>query len=130
MQYEKRQAGANAVTKVFFAVFIPPISFIFYGFSFESLVTQLIGISLSLIASLFTMFSAFVFVVRNHRSSIQMIINKLEEFENADLSEFKDKENNDERICSEKSLCEQSNVVEEIQQQPINGEADSLRCDT
>lgn len=111
-QYEKKKSGVNTITKVVLSFFMPSISFIFYGFSFESLASQLIGISLSLISSFFSMYSAYVFMVRNHRNSILNIINKLEEFDNADLEEFKEKEQ--ENVCTEKSEPTQSSVVETV----------------
>ena len=35
-EYEKRQSGMNTLTKLLFSFFMPSISFVFYGFSFES----------------------------------------------------------------------------------------------
>ena len=109
-EYEKRQSGLNTLSKVFFSFFVPSISFIFYGFSIESLITQLIGIALSLISSLFSMFSAYVFMVRTHRNSIINIINKLEEFDNANLEELKESVD----VHTEESLPAESKLVEEI----------------
>lgn len=127
-QYEKKQTSASVLTKVLFSVFFPSISFVFYGFSVESLIVQLIVVSIALISSLFAMFSSYIFMVRDHRTSIQMIINKLEEFDNADLSEFKEKEN--ERIYSEKSVCTESPVVEEIRTEPLTGENSDVCSNT
>jgi len=134
-EYEKRQSGMNTVTKLLFSFFMPSISFVFYGFSFESLISQLIGISLSLISSLFTMYSAYVFVVRNHRNSIQNIINKLEEFDNANIEEIKKEVDNKEKeeydaVHSEESLPTQSSVVEEICGNSSFGKEDDLCSDS
>ena len=134
-EYEKRQSGMNTLTKLLFSFFMPSISFVFYGFSFESLASQLIGISLSLISSLFTMYSAYVFVVRTHRNSIQNIINKLEEFDNANLEELKEELENKEKetdvtVYTEEPLSTQSSVVEEICGNSNPGEENDLCCDS
>ena len=130
-QYLKRENSKNIIFRLIFSFLLPSVTFAFNGFNVETLFVQMVSILLIIISALFSMFGSYFFIVRTHRGTIIKIVNKLEEFDNADLTEFKtQKEKKDERICSEKSLCEQSNVVEEIQQQPINGEADSLRSDT
>jgi len=130
-QYLKRENGKNIIFRFIFAFLLPSVTFAFNGFNVETLFVQMVSILMIIISALFSMFGSYFFIVRTHRGTIIKIVNKLEEFDNADLEEFKvQKEKKDERICSKKSICEQSNVVEEIQQQPINGEADSLRSDT
>ncbi len=126
--YEKRQSGFNTLTKIFFSFFMPSISFIFYGFSFESLISQLIGIALSLISSFFTMYSAYVFMVRTHRNSIINIINKLEEFNNTNLTELKKEleEKEDVSIHSEESLPAEGNMVQEACRNSEFGEKNNL----
>lgn len=128
-QYEKKKTGINAFTKVVFSVFIPPISFVFYGFSLESLIGQLIGVFFALISSLLAMFSAYVFMVRDHRNSIQMIINKLEEFENADLEEFKRGGKESVGLYTAEPVCSESRVVEEVHELVDVGSENDLRCD-
>ncbi|MBR2385668.1 hypothetical protein IKA92_07495 [bacterium] len=130
-QYLKRENSKNIIFRFLFSFLLPSATFAFNGFNVETLFVQMLSILLIIISALFSMFGSYFFIVRTHRGTIIKIVNKLEEFDNADLTEFKtQKEKKDERICSEKSICEQSNVVEEIQQQPINGEVDSLRGNT
>ena len=130
-QYLKRANSKNITFRLGFSFLLPSVTFAFNGFNIETLFVQMVSILMIIISALFSMFGSYFFIVRTHRGTIIKIVNKLEEFDNADLEEFKvQKEKKDERICSEKSICEQSNVVETIQQQPIEGETNSLRSDT
>lgn len=115
-QYMKRQSGLAFISRIICSFLLPCISFGFYGFDLNSFFVQLLNIILILFSSIFSLFSAFVFKVKTHRDSIIKKINKLEEFENADLSAFtetKSEENKDGTVHTEKSLPAQSNVVEE-----------------
>lgn len=130
-QYLKRENSRNIIFRLIFSFLLPSVTFAFNGFNVETLFVQMVSILLIIISALFSMFGSYFFIVRTHRGTIIKIVNKLEEFDNADITEFKtQKEKKDERICSEKSICEQSNVVETIQQQPIEGETNSLRSNT
>lgn len=121
--YLKKQMGSNIVSRLIFSFMIPSVSFAFNGFNIETFLVQLLSVMLIVISSLVSMFSAYFFIVRTHRGSIIKMINKIEEFDNADLTEFKnDKEKEDERIHSEKSVCTESPMVEEIRTEPQSGE--------
>lgn len=122
-EYLKRQNGTNIISRLVFSFLLPSVTFTFNGFSVETLLVQTISIMLVIISALVSMFAAYFFMVRTHRETIIKMVNKLEEFDNADLTEFKnDKEKEDERIHSEKSVCTESPMVEEIRTEPQSRE--------
>ena len=127
-QYEKRQSGMAIVSKLFLSFLVPSISFTFYGFSWATLITQMIGILLLIISSLFSMYCAYVFIVKNHRQTIINIINKLEEFDNSDLTKYKEKEQHN--VCTEKSEPTEGSVVETIHGNGESGEENNLCSNT
>ena len=116
-QYMKRQSGVAFLTRMFFSFLFPCFSFGFYGFDLNNFFVQLLNIVLILFSSMFSLFSAYVFKIRTHRASIIKKINKLEEFDNADLSAFikPNKEGEkDGTIHTEESLSAKGPLVEEI----------------
>lgn len=127
-EYMKRQTSSNVISRLIFSFLSPSISVVFNGFNLETLFVQLLSVMLVLTSALSSMFASYFFMIRNHREKIIKTINKLEEFDNADLSEFKEKEN--ERICSEKSICTQSPVVEEIRTEPLTRENSDVCSNT
>ncbi|MBQ8443777.1 MAG: hypothetical protein IJX25_00275 [Clostridia bacterium] len=114
-QYMKRQSGLALLSRMVFSFLLPCVSFGFYGFDLNSFFVQLLNIILILFSSIFSLFSAYVFKVKTHRASIIKKINKLEEFENADLTIFKQKseEKKDGTVHTEKSLPTKGSLVEE-----------------
>lgn len=128
-QYLKRQNGSNIAGRLVFSFLIPSVSFAFNGFNMETFLVQLMSVMLVVISSLASMFSAYFFIVREHRGSIIKMINKLEEFDNADIKEFEEEKKN-ERICAKESIQSESNVVEEIRTEPqdSSGQSGDICC--
>jgi len=129
-QYIKRENGKNVVMRLIFSFLLPSVSFAFNGFSRETLFIQMVNIMLILISASFSMFGAYFFIVRTHRGTIIKTVNKLEEFDHANIDEFRNKEKINEGICSKEPICGQSDMVEKIQQQAIAGEAENICGDT
>lgn len=125
-EYLKRQNGMNIVSRMIFSFLMPSVSFAFNGFSIELLLVQTISVMMIIISALVSMFAAYFFMIRTHRGTIIKMVNKLEEFDNADLKEFQDKEKEDERIHTKESICSQSSVVEEIRAESHIGENSGL----
>lgn len=114
-EYVKQQNRFAIVSRIFFSFLLPSISFSFYGFNPQTLIVQMIGIMLVLISSLFSMFASYFFMVRTHRESVIMRTNKLTEFDNSNIEEFKSKEEKENgRIYSEESNSAEGDMVEEI----------------
>ena len=126
-QYSRRETGSSAITRLMFSILLPSISLGFYGFNMAAFIQQLLSMILILMTALFSMFCAFSFKVKTHRMSIIKKINKMEEFENSNFEPEKEKpekqeseetENKEEQvnegICSEKSICTETSMVEEI----------------
>lgn len=113
--YVKKHNTFAIFSRIFFSFLLPSISYSFYGFNFQTLIVQMIGIMLVLISSLFSMYCSFFFMVRTHRESVIMRTNKMTEFDNSDIEEFKSKEEKENGgIYSEESNTAKGNVVEEI----------------
>lgn len=125
-QYLKRENSKNIIFRLIFSFLLPSVTFAFNGFSIETLFVQMISILLILISATFSMFGAYFFMVKTHRETIIKIVNKLEEFDNADLTEFKNEEKKDERIHTKESVCSQSSMVEEIRTESHIGENSDL----
>lgn len=133
-QYSARETGSSAITRLVFSCLLPCISWGFVGFNLETFMTQLMSIILILMTAIFSMFCAFSFKVNTHRNTIIKKINKMEEFDNSEFVPEKEspesKEEDNEGIHAEKSVCSQSAVVEEIRTEPHTGEDNSLCGDT
>lgn len=127
-EFLRRQNGSNIIIRLVFSFLLPSVTFAFNGFSKEVLMVQAISVLMIIISALVSMFAAYFFMIRTHRGTIIKMVNKLEEFDNADLQEFKDKEKEkeDARIRSEEPILTQSNMVEEIRTEPLAGEDNSV----
>lgn len=130
-QYVAQQTGMNTISRLIFSCLLPTISFSFLGFSLGTFIIQLINIVLILMTAFFAMFCAYSFKVRTHRTTIIKKINKLEEFDNADLTEFElkkevVKEEKLNELCSTISKYAEGNMVEEIHGNSESGEENDL----
>ena len=113
-QYSARDTGFSVISRLIFSILLPSISFGFNGFNMATFIVQSINIALIIMTALFSMFCAYSFKVKTQRMSIIKKINKMEEFDNADLNAIISKEGNNENICTEKSFCPQGGMVEEV----------------
>ena len=113
-QYSARDTGFSVISRLIFSILLPSISFGFNGFNMATFIVQSINIALIIMTALFSMFCAYSFKVKTQRMSIIKKINKMEEFDNADLNAIISKEENNENICTEKSFCPQGGMVEEV----------------
>ncbi len=84
-QYQKRTAGRAAASRFIFSILLQSVAFGFYGFNIETFLIQMLSVTMIVLTSLFEMFNAYSFMVKTHRDTIIKKINKMEEFENADL---------------------------------------------
>lgn len=129
-EYLKKESGKNLLTKAIMSIILPSFSFTFIGFSWGMFIVQLINMALILFSATFALFSAYSFKVKSHRRSIQRKINKMEEFDNADLSEFKKEGENNVNICTEKSEPTEGSVVETIHGNGESREENNLCSNT
>ena len=110
-EYVNRQNVNNIASRLIFSYLLPSVIFVFNGFSYETLLIQVINVLMITMSGLVSMFGAYFFMVRTHRETIIRKINKIEEFNNADLKEIVKA---DEGLCSEEPILAESNVVEEV----------------
>ena len=127
-QYTRRQSTINTVSRLFFSVLLQTVAFGFYGFNMRTFIVQLLNIVLILVSAFWSMYNAYFFMVKTHRETIIKKINKLEEFDSSDLTEFENKlkEKEDGKVHSEESMSTKTNVVEEIPEQPVSRQEGDL----
>lgn len=131
-QYQKRESGASAITKLVSAVLLQSIAFGFYGFNLETFLTQMLSVVLILLSAFFSMFNAYSFMVKTHRETIIKKINKLEEFDNVEKLVFEtiEKKKKEEEISddthTEISVCTKGDLVEEIHGHIDTGQENNL----
>lgn len=113
-KYVAKQNTMSVVSRLVFSVLLQSVTFDFYGFNLANFLVQLMSIASVLIGAFYSMFGAYTFVVKTYREQVKDKISKLEEFENADLSELLNKEEREVELRTEIPRESQSDMVEEI----------------
>jgi len=128
-QYTSKRSSLNVVSKLVFSIMLQSVSLVFFGFNMQALLTQLLNIFFVLIFALFSMFSAYSFMVKTHRETVIKKINKMEEFDNTNeslIKELNKKEVQKNADDTKVSICTKSNMVQEIHGQSTTGQENNI----
>ena len=127
-QYQKRTAGKAAASRLIFSILLQSVAFGFYGFNIETFLVQMLSVTMIVLTSLFEMFNAYSFMVKTHRDTIIKKINKMEEFDNADVKVLEEirAEKEGQENDTEISLCAKSDMVQTLHGPDDTGKTQDL----